>query len=592
MTDAATQTPPFEPPALLGVLRSATGRRWEGPTPAEDRLGQAIAQTAQTPELIGRILARRGVAPTEARAYLAPSLRDLMPDPSRLRDMDAAAARLHAAVTRAERIAVFADYDVDGGASAALLLIWLRGLGRRATLYVPDRIDEGYGPNVPAMAALGAAHDLIVCVDCGTLSHAPIAAAGCDVIVLDHHLGADTLPGALAVVNPNRPDEDGALGYLCAAGVVFLTLVAVNRLLRAEGAAGPDLLPLLDLVALATVADVAPLVGLNRAFVRQGLAVMAGGLRPGLAALAEVAGLTSAPTVHSLGFALGPRINAGGRIGAADLGARLLATDDPHEAAALAERLHRLNAERREIEAAVLERALAAAEANGADGPLVWAVGEGWHPGVVGIVAARLKEAFGRPAVVIGFDGDDGKGSGRSVAGVDLGAAVVRLAAEGLIARGGGHRMAAGLSLTRGQLAPAMARLAALLARQGAGDETPRLLRIDGLVAPAAATLDLATAIAAAGPYGAGSAAPRIAVPSARIAGLRRVGGGHLAVSLTDGAGARLEGIAFRAAETPLGALLAGSAGGRLHVAGRLECDDWGGRRRVKLHIDDAAPPA
>jgi single-stranded-DNA-specific exonuclease len=480
---------------------------------------------------------------------------------------------------------------VDGGASAALLLTWLRALGRRATLYIPDRIDEGYGPNAPAMAALGAAHDLIVCVDCGTLSHAPIAAAGCDVIVLDHHLGAETLPPALAVVNPNRQDESGEHGHLCAAGVVFLALVAVNRLMRAEDAAGPDLMGLLDLVALATVADVAPLVGLNRAFVRQGLAVMARGLRPGVAALAEVAGLVAAPTCHSLGYVLGPRINAGGRIGAADLGARLLAADDPHEAAALAERLHRLNAERREIEAVVLDRALAQAEANGATGPLVWAADDGWHPGVVGIVAARLKEAHRRPAVVIGFDGDVGRGSGRSVAGVDLGAAVARLRDEGLIATGGGHRMAAGLGLGRAQLAPAMARLGELLARQGAGDTAPDALRIDGLVAPAAATVALAEAIAAAGPYGASSPAPRVAIPEARVAGVRRVGSGHLALSLADGGGARLEAIAFRVADGPLGALLEASAGARLHLAGRLVCVDWGGRRRVKLHVEDAARP-
>jgi single-stranded-DNA-specific exonuclease len=272
----------LESPAFLNVEASVTGRRWLGPTPEIDRLGQAIAQANGLPEIVGRVLAGRGVGPAEAAAYLAPALRDLMPDPSTLRDMDRAAARFWEAVKQRQRIAVFADYDVDGGASAALLLSWLRGLGLRATLYVPDRIEEGYGPNVPAMQALGAAHDLVVCVDCGTLSHDPIAAAGCDVLVLDHHLGAETLPPAYAVVNPNRQDETGALGYLCAAGVVFLFLVAVNRLMRRDGAAGPDLLGFLDLVALATVADVAPLTGLNRALVRQGLHVMAGRGRPGL----------------------------------------------------------------------------------------------------------------------------------------------------------------------------------------------------------------------------------------------------------------------------------------------------------------------
>jgi len=582
----------MDAPAFLDVHRSATGRRWMGPEPEVARMGAAIAQASGAPEIVGRVLAGRGVAPHEAAAHLAPTLRDLMPDPASLRDMERAAARLCEAATRGERIAIFADYDVDGAASAALLILWLRALGREATLYVPDRIDEGYGPNVAAMAALGAAHDLILCVDCGTLAHEPIAAAGCDVVVLDHHLAGASLPAAAAVVNPNRLDEDGALGHLCAAGVTFLALVAANRRLRATGAAAPDLLPLLDLVALATIADVAPLLGVNRAFVRQGLAVMAGARRPGIAALAEAAGIVGAPSVWSLGFALGPRINAGGRIGAADLGARLLATADRAEAAALAARLDALNAERRAIEAGVLEAARAAAEANGADGALVWAAGDGWHPGVVGIVAARLKEAFGRPAVVIALDGDAGKGSGRSVAGVDLGAAVARLAAEGLIERGGGHRMAAGLSLARAQVAPAMARLDALLARQGAGAESVDALRIDGLAAPAACTLELAEAILAAGPYGAGASAPRIAVPAARIAGFRRVGAGHLALTLAGDAGGRVEAIAFRAAAGPLGPFLETAVGTRVHVAGRLECDDWGGRRRVKLHVEDAARPA
>jgi single-stranded-DNA-specific exonuclease len=579
----------LDTPAFLGVEASVTGRRWLGPEPEVDRLGLAIAQATGLPEIVGRVLARRGVGPADAALHLAPALRDLMPDPSSLHDMDRAAARFLAAVRGRERIAVFADYDVDGGASAALILIWLRRMGREATLYIPDRIDEGYGPNVPAMRRLGQAHDLVVCVDCGTLSHEPIAAAGCDVIVLDHHLACETLPPALAVVNPNRQDEDGGLGYLCAAGVVFLLLVAVNRLLRRDGETGPDLLGLLDLVALATVADVAPLVGLNRALVRQGLKVMAGNGRAGLAALAAVAGVGGAPSAWSLGFALGPRVNAGGRIGAADLGARLLATDDPHEAAALAERLDRLNGERREIEARVLAEAEAQVLARGADGPLAWAAGEGWHPGVVGIVAARLKESFGRPALVVGFSGGEGKGSGRSVPGVDLGAAIARLAREGLIARGGGHRMAAGVTLAPDQLAPAMARLAELLARQGAGADPARGLRLDGLVAPGAATVELAARIAAAGPYGAAAPAPRLAV-SARIAGVRPIGTGHLALALADRAGGRLDAVAFRAAGTPLGDFLAAGAGATAHLAGRLERDDWGGRARVKLHVEDAAP--
>jgi single-stranded-DNA-specific exonuclease len=575
-------------PAFLDVAHSVVGRFWQGPSPEEERRALAVAQQTGLPEIVAGILAYRGVAPAEAAAFLAPALRDLMPDPSSLRDMDRAAARIWRAARDRERIAIFADYDVDGGASAALILDWLHALGHDATLYIPDRIDEGYGPNVPALRRLGAAHDLIVCVDCGTLAHEPIAAAACDVLVLDHHLAAETLPPALAVVNPNRQDEDGALGHLCAAGVTFMALVAANRLMRAEGVEAPHLLPLLDLVALATVADVAPLVGLNRAFVRQGLTIMRGLHRPGLAALAAAAGLKGPPDAYALGFVLGPRINAGGRIGAADLGARLLATRDPAEAVALAQRLHVLNADRRDIEAAVLAAAAEQVEARGPSA-LAWAAGDGWHPGVVGIVAARLKERFGLPAVVIGFDGDEGRGSARSVAGIDLGAAVSRLAREGLITRGGGHRMAAGLSLAPAQLAPAMARLADLLA-DGTATETPDVLRIEGLIAPSAATPGLADRIAAAGPFGAGAPAPVLALARTRILSTRRVGADHLAVSLGDEAGGRAEAIAFRAFSGPLGPWIEARRGGTAHLAGRLERDDWGGRARAKLHIEDAAP--
>jgi single-stranded-DNA-specific exonuclease len=411
------------------------------------------------------------------------------------------------------------------------------------------------------------------------------------VVVVDHHLGAETLPAAFAVVNPNRQDETGDYGYLCAAGVVFLLLVATNRLTRAEGSAGPDLMGMLDLVALATVADVAPLIGLNRAFVRQGLKIMAQRGRPGIAALADIAGAKGAPTSYTLGFVLGPRVNAGGRIGAADLGARLLATDDPDEAAAFAERLHHLNGDRREIGAGVLAAAEAQVAARGeTDAPLVWAAGAGWHPGVVGIVAARLKEAHGRPAVVIGFEGEAGKGSARSVAGVDLGSAVARLMREGLIEKGGGHRMAAGLSLSPAQLGPAMDRLAELIAAQdGTGTETTDLA-IDGMLSVGAATPELASLIAAAGPFGAGNPAPRLVLAEARLAGLRRVGDGHLALRLADTGRGQIEAMLFRAFASPMGELLERSIGARMHVAGRLERDDWGGRAKAKLHVEDLAP--
>ncbi len=578
---------------FLGVERSLTGRRWLGPGEEAMRLAEGMAQATGLPLALASVLVRRGVPAHEAERFLSPALRDLLPDPHRLRDMERAAARFLAAVERGERIAVFADYDVDGAASAALLIDWLRAMGRQATLYVPDRIDEGYGPNAPAMAALAGAHELIVCVDAGTLSHEAIAAArGADVIVLDHHLGGETLPPALAVVNPNRQDEDGALSHLCAAAVVFLMLVEAGRQLRAAGRSGPDLIAMLDLVALATVADVAPLVGVNRAFVRQGLAVMARRARPGLVALADTARLDRAPTSYHLGFVMGPRINAGGRVGRADLGARLLATDDPSEAAAIAERLEALNEERRAIEAAVREEALAQAEARGLDAPLVWAAGEGWHPGVVGIVAARLKEAANRPAVVIGLEGSEGKGSGRSAAGIDLGAAVHRLAAEGLLLKGGGHPMAAGLTVARDQLEPAMERLSELLARQGADRLGAADLALAGLLAPAAATPELVEMLERAGPYGAGAPAPRFAFADCRVHYCRRVGEDHLKIGFSDGTGPRLEAIAFNAAAGPLGAALSSHAGAGFHLAGRLEINDWGGRRRVELRLEDAAPAA
>ena len=579
--------------AFLSVETSLTGRRWTGPTAETDRAAQAIARDADLPLPVARLLAARAIPAAEAEAHLDPKLRDLLPDPRSLRDMDAAAARLVAAVTGAERIAIFADYDVDGAASAALLIGWLAAQGRTATLYVPDRIDEGYGPNVPAMSALARDHDLIICVDCGTLSHEPVAAArGADVVILDHHLGGETLPAAIACVNPNRQDESGDLSHLCAAGVTFLALVEANRRLRKADRPVPDLMAMTDLVALATVADVAPLVGVNRAFVRTGLAVMAGRARPGLVALADAAGLDRAPDSHHLGYVLGPRVNAGGRIGRADLGARLLAATTAAEAARLAAELERLNAERRAIEVAVRTEALAQAEARGTDTALVWAAGEGWHPGVVGIVASALKEATNRPAVVIALDGDTGKGSGRSTSGVDLGAAVQRVAAEGLLLRGGGHRMAAGLTVARAAIPAAMDRLAELLARQGAGATGPADLAIDGLLMPQAATVDLVALLDRAGPFGAAAPAPRFAFPAMQVMSARTLNGGHLKLSVGDGTGQRLEAIAFGAAEGPLGRALLQAQGARFHLAGRIETNHWQGRQSVQLKLEDAAPAA
>lgn len=576
--------------SFLGIEASLTGRNWVGPSVQVDRAAEALTQQTDLPRPVAQVLARRGVEAVHAPAFLAPSLRELLPDPRSLKDMEKAAHRFLDAVKQRQRIAIFADYDVDGGSSAALLIVWLRDLGLTATLYIPDRIDEGYGPNDEAMAALARDHDLIICVDCGTLSHGPVAAAkGADVIILDHHLGAETLPDAMAVVNPNRQDEDGALAHLCAAGVVFLMLVEAGRQMRDDKAQSPDLMSLLDLVALATVADVAPLIGVNRAFVRQGLRVMARRERPGLAALADVSRMDTAPSSYHLGFLLGPRVNAGGRIGQADLGARLLSCDTEHEAAALAERLDVLNTERRDIEASVRASALAQAEERGFDAPLVWASGDGWHPGVVGIVASRLKEASNRPSVVIGFEDGVGKGSGRSVSGIDLGAPIQRLAAEGLLVKGGGHKMAAGLTVSEDKLEKAMARLSDLLGRQGAGDIGPADLRLDGVMMPGAATIELVEMLEQAGPFGAGAAGPRFAFSDMQIFHARRVGESHLKVTFGEIGGPRMDAISFGAFDGALGPALENHGGARFHLAGRLDINSFRGKQSVQLRLEDAA---
>lgn len=575
---------------FLGVEQSTKARRWVGPDEAIDRQAQKIAQETGFPSAMSNVLARLGVTAGDAARFTQPSLRDLMPDPMSMKDMGKAAARINEAVVKGQRIAIFADYDVDGATSAALLHDWLTQLGNVPTIYVPDRIDEGYGPNDEAMVMLAAKHDLIICVDCGTLSHGPIdAVAGTDVVVLDHHLGGETLPNAFAVVNPNRQDETGDLHYLCAAGVVFMTLAAMNGLRRGDGLQTPDLMAMLDLVALGTVADVAPLVEFNRALVRQGLVIMARRLRVGLVALADAAGMNTAPAAYHLGYLLGPRINAGGRVGKADLGARLLTCSDPHEAGAMAEKLNQLNTERREIEATVQLQAMEQAEARGLDGALVWAAGDGWHPGVVGIVASRLKEATNRPAVVIGLDGAEGKGSGRSVSGVDLGASIATLAREGHIIKGGGHKMAAGLSVETGKLDGAMERLSELLAKQGADKMGAKDLRLDGAIAPSAITVDLLEQLDTAGPFGAGAPGPRFALPFVRVSFAKRAGDTHLRLTFVDDNGGKIDAIAFGAFKSDLGPTLEDHKGQVFHVAGRLEIDTWNGRMRPKLTLEDAA---
>ncbi len=585
----------------LGVARSATGRRWVW-RQGEARTGLGIAQRLGLPEIVGRLLAGRGIGIEAAADFLEPTLRALMPDPSVLRDMDAAAVRLADAVQQGERVAVFGDYDVDGASSAALMVRLLRELGCPVTHYVPDRINEGYGPNAPAIASLcdrGAT--LIVTVDCGIAAPEALAAAEgrADVVILDHHKAEGTVPRVRAVVNPNRLDCTSGLNGLCAAGVAFLAAVALVRELRRRGAFAsrpePRLLDFLDLVALATVCDVMPLTGLNRALVAQGLKVLARRGRPGLAALLEVAQAKDTPTAHTLGYLLGPRINASGRIAEADLGLRLLVEDDPIEARAMAEKLDSVNRRRQEVEGEVLGAALAAAEAQAAAGlPVLLVLGEGWHPGVVGIVAGRVKERFNRPACVAGIAGGLAKGSGRSVPGVDLGAAVIAARQAGLLETGGGHPMAAGFSFradregaVRDFLAERLSHAAAL---PGAAD-----LVVEGAVAVEGATVDLAQQVARLAPFGTGNEEPIFVLSRARVVRADRVGkeGATVRAFLEgEGGGARLKAICFRAKEGPLAEALLARGGPPLHLAGQLRAESWNDKVSACFHVVDAAPAA
>jgi len=574
---------------FLDVESSISGRRWTGPNISVDRQAEMILQETNFSSAMANVLARLGVEANQVKNYIKPSLRDLMPNPLKILDMEKAASRINIAVNNHERIAIFADYDVDGATSGALLHDWLTQLGNIPTLYVPDRIEEGYGPNIVAMETLANVHDLIICVDCGTLSHETInKITNTDIIILDHHLGGETLPNAYAVVNPNRQDEKGDLYYLCAAGVVFLTLVAANSIRRNNNKSTPDLLNMLDLVALGTVADVAPLIGFNRALVRQGLKVMAKRERIGITALSDIAKMNNAPSPYHLGYLLGPRINAGGRVGKADLGIRLLTCKNFDEANSIADKLNQLNDERRSIEATVQIQALEQVEKMDSNSALAWAAGEGWHPGVVGIVASRIKEITNKPTVVIGLDEHEGKGSGRSISGIDLGSSIATLQRENLIIRGGGHKMAAGLSLEREKLEIAMSRLNELLANQGSKSFQTRELQLDGALSLPAITIELLEQLETAGPFGAGAPGPKFALPFMRITFAKRAGESHLRLMLVDDSGASIDAIAFGAFKSDLGKTLENHKGQIFHVAGRLEIDTWNGRMRPKLNLEDA----
>lgn len=591
--------------AFLGVERSLTGRRWAARL-ADERAALAIAQRHGLPDAVCRLLAARDIGLEAVPDFLDPTLRKFLPDPSHLKDMDAAIARLVVAVQKAEKIVVFGDYDVDGATSSALLLRFFRAVGGNIGVYIPDRRKEGYGPNATALLRIkeeGAS--VVVTVDCGITAFEPLAEArraGLDLIVIDHHIAEIALPEAVAVVDPNRVDDDSPHKHMAAVGVAFLLTVGVNRALRDMGwyvgeRKEPDLRQWLDLVALGTVCDVVPLVGVNRALVRQGLQVMAQRRNVGLAALADVARLKEPPGAYHLGFMLGPRVNAGGRVGQADLGARLLSSEDPHEVGALAVRLDEFNAERRAIEREVLDQAIARIE--GLYGPdrkglpsALLVESEGWHVGVIGIVASRLVERYGRPAFVVGMDGALGKGSGRSVRGVDLGAAVIAARQAGLLVNGGGHAMAAGLTVARDSL-PELARfLDGRIAPQLGAAPAVRELGIDAALAPAAATQELVDMIERAGPFGAGNALPRFALAGVRVSYAQPVGEGHVRCTLVGAERGRVDAIAFRANQTALGPALLDPARPVLHVAGALRIDRYGGRESVRLQIDDAAPAA
>src|SRR5579863_2985901 len=604
MTLPATALPVEAPPAFLGVSHSLTGKLWRDRLDARGAArALAIAQRFQLPEMLARLLAGRDVEIDAVEDFLDPTIRKLMPDPYTVTQMEAAAKRIADAATRNERVAIFGDYDVDGATSAALLAWHLRHCGLDPLIHIPDRIFEGYGPNIEAVRMLAAkGATLLVTVDCGTTSLEPLAEArrlSMSVVVIDHHQCGDDLPEVEALVNPNRPDDLSGLGHLAAVGLVLVTLVAVNRELRARGfwtseMPEPDLLGMLHHVALGTVADVAPLIGLNRAFVAKGLIAMRRRDHVGHTALMDIARLNGPPEAWHLGFMLGPRINAGGRIGRADLGVRLLLEGDVSEAARIAAELDRLNNERRVIEQAA--EAQAEAEALAAlgledKGSVIVTASEGWHPGVVGLVAARLKEKFSRPAFAIALEpGGIGTGSGRSIVGVDIGRAVRRAVSEGLLAKGGGHAMAAGVTLRKAALGPLRAFFEATLAPEVEAARRTHGLLIDGAVSAAGADTGLVAMIERAGPFGSGNPEPVIALPAHTLVHAEEVGQAHMRVRLKSADGAGIGGIAFRAAGQKLGAALLQSRGRQIHAAGSFALDRWQGEERVQFRLTDIAP--
>ena len=581
-----------ESDAAFGVARSLTGRRWRL-LESDVELARSLAQSANISMTLARLLAVRGISPDAAHAYLRPTLRHLLPEPLTLKNMDLAVARVRTAIESGEKIAVFGDYDVDGSASAAILSGFLSSAALPPRIYIPDRQTEGYGPTAAALSRLkGEGASLVITVDCGAGAVQALSAArdsGLDVVVLDHH-AVESSPPVVAHVNPNQPGDTSNLGHVCAAGVTFLFVVALNRTLRDSGwyaskkITTPDLLKYVDLVGLATICDVVPVVGVNRAFVRTGLSRMLD--RPGLAALAEIAGIAPPFTPYHLGFAFGPRINAGGRVGRSGLGVDLLITEDSELVREYAIGLDTHNRERQAIEKAILDEAVAMSKSQ-ANAPFVFVAHEGWHAGVVGIVASRLKDRFAKPSFVAGFEGEVGRGSARSIPGFDIGAAVRAAREQKLLDSGGGHAMAAGFTLRPAQVAPFHEFLVERIARSVVSF-APREMTIDAVVSPAGATATLVDEFAHAGPFGPGNSEPIVVVPDAQVRFVDVVGNSHLKLRLEGGDGTVLDAIAFRAVGTELGAGLLSARGRMIHAVGRLRVDLWNGRRRVQLEIEDA----
>ena len=585
---------------VLDVSSSVLGKKWAF-SATDERLAQGISQSFGLPEILGRLLVARGVSFDEVENFLNPALKTQLPDPNILQDMDKAAERIAEAIEKKQRVAVFGDYDVDGATSSALLRRFFKSVGAELRIYIPDRITEGYGPNAPALLKLKEEGiNVVITVDCGVTAFDALDAgtkAGLDIVVLDHHRAEANLPNAYAVVNPNRLDDNSGQGQLAAVGVSFLAIVAINRILRARNFYNaqrpePRILQWLDIVALGTVCDVVPLTGINRAFVAQGLKVMSMRQNPGLVALGDVAGLSEAPGTFHAGFVFGPRVNAGGRVGEAGLGARLLSTDDPLEAKSIALQLHQYNAERKELEKNVLDEAMERAEASLHDNLVLLIDGEGWHPGVIGIVAARLKEKYNRPACVIAFDENGiGKASGRSVTGIDLGGAILSAKEKGLLINGGGHKMAAGFTVTRDMLPALINHVNEHAQAQLNGQPFAPELRIDSVLSLHSLTMDLIEKLNMLAPYGAGHAEPRFALTGVKIIKPRVVGENHVSCFIQDtSGGTSLKGIAFRAMDSALGEMLLKSGSAPIHIAGHVSVNEWNGKKTVDFQIVDAAP--